>query len=344
MAQPFGPVYTMTNATAGNEIAVGLRLPNGSIRPFARFATGGAGTGSGLGSQAAIATTEDDRWLLATNPGSDELTVFRVFLGLFLLRTDIRASGGDLPTSVAVHGDLVYAMNAGSDAVSGFHLRHGQLWPIAGATYALSQVGSAPAQVGFDPDGRFLVVTERMTNRIVVFPVQLGGTLGSLVANPSAGPTPFGFLFRRDGTLVVSEAAGGTVGASTVSTYRIQRDGTLATITAAAPTNQTAACWIAIPRGGEFAYSTNTGSGSITGYAIDRLGQLTRLDASGRTGDLGMSATPIDFEFDPRGRFLFTLDSTGDQIVTLERDAQGRLRLLPGAWSVPDGAAGVLVR
>jgi 6-phosphogluconolactonase (cycloisomerase 2 family) len=344
VAQPFGAVYTMTNAPNGNEVAVHLRLPGGGLVGFGRYETGGAGTGGALDSQGALAGSRSNR-VVVVNPGSDELTLFRAFFfDLFLLRTSTVDSGGSMPTSVAIHGDLVYALNAASDSISGFRIRGHRLRPIAGATYPLSQAGAGAAQVGFSPDGRWIVVTERMTDTIGVFEVHDDGTLGNARFNPSAGPTPFGFLFRSDGVLVVSEAAGGAPNASSTSSYRIGMDGTLATVSGAVPTHQTAACWVAIPRGGEFAYTTNTGSGTVSGYRLDQGGTLALLEPNGVSGDLGAAARPIDFEFDPSGRFLFTLDVGGDRISTFVRRADGSLALLPGSVPVPDGSAGLLAR
>jgi 6-phosphogluconolactonase (cycloisomerase 2 family) len=342
--QLFGAVYTMTNDPSGNAVTVTMRLPNGGLLPFAEFSAAGTGTGMGLGSQGAIAASENGRILLAVNPGSNEVTLFRVFAGLFLSRQDTESSGGVRPTSVALHGNLVYVLNAGSDTIVGFRRQNGDLVAIPGATYSLSQPASAAAQVGFSPDGGFVVVTERATNKIGVFAVQPNGTLGAGNFQPSAGATPFGFLFRDDGTLVVSEAAGGAAGASVASSYRIQPSGTLTTITSAAPTNQSAACWIAIPRNGAFAYTTNTGSGTLTGYALNAAGALSPLTPSGITGDLGSAARPLDFEFDPSGRFLFVLDSAADRIETFFRLQNGDLLRLQSARNLGDGAAGLIVR
>ncbi len=342
-AQGFGAVYTLTNEPAGNAVQVTLRLPNGVLLPFASFDTTGTGTGVGLGSQGALAMSGNDKFLYAVDAGSDQVTMFHVLFGIFLLRTDTEATG-DRPTSVATHGNLVYVLNAGDDTVRGFRRTGYQLQPIAGASYPLSQAAAAGAQVGFSPDGKHLVVTERATNRIDVFAVNGNGTLGAVTFNASAGNTPFGFSFRDDGTLVVSEALGGTADASVTSTYRIQNDGTLLTISGAVPTEETAACWVAIPKQGTFAYTTNTGSGTITGYALDGAGQLTPLDANGITGDLGGSAQPIDFEFSPNGRYLFVLDAGNDRIRTFFRQLDGGLQLLATSVDVVDGTAGMVVR
>ena len=42
-----------------------------------------------------------------------------------------------------------------------------------------------------------------------------------------------------------------------------------------------------VTKNGRFAYTTNTGSGSISGYAVSADGGLTLLDADGHTGRNG---------------------------------------------------------
>jgi len=343
-AQGFGSVFTLDNDADDNRVSVALRLPGGGLFPFGAYSTGGEGTAGGLGSQGALAASQNGRVLLAVSPGSNEVSMFRVLFGVFLWRTDTEASGGEMPTSVAMHKRLVYVLNAGSDSVTGFRRVGSNLVPIPGATYGLSQAGAAAAQVGFSPDGDYLVVTERATDTIGVFPVLPNGRLGAGNFQPSAGQTPFGFAFRNDGTLVVSEAAGGAAGASEVSSYRICGGGDLQVVTGAADTNESAACWIAIPRNGQFAYTTNTGDGTVTGFALGGVGDLSLLDADGVTGDLGGSAAPIDAAFSRNGRLLYVLDAGEDRIRAFYRHNDGSLTPLPVSLPLEDGAAGLLAR
>lgn len=343
-AQGLGTVFTLDNDAGGNEVSVQLRLPDGSLFPFGSYATDGTGTGAGLGSQGALAASNNGRVLLAVNPGSNELTMFRVLFGVFLWRQDTEGTDGVRPTSVAMHHDLIYVLNAGSDTVRGFRRMGSNLVPIPGAIYGLSQAGAAAAQVGFSPNGEWLVVTERATDTLGVFPVLPNGMLGAGNFQPSAGQTPFGFLFRGDGTLVVSEAAGGAAGASTASSYRIGPGGALQIVSSAVATNQSAACWIAIPRSGQFAYTTNTADGTISGFALDGAGALSLLAPSGISGNLGPSARPIDFDFTTNGQFLYVLDSAGDRISAFRRQNDGSLVPLATVAAVAAGSAGLLAR
>src|SRR5207249_7929677 len=157
------PIFT--NQVAGNSVAVFARAADGTLSAAGSVATGGTGTGAGLGSQGALALSDDGRWLFAVNAGSNDVSVFRVGRdGLSLL--DRTSSGGTRPISLTVHGHVLFVLNAGGDGnISGFALgTTGALTPISGSTRSLSGTNVGPAQVSFSPDGRRLVVTEKTTN------------------------------------------------------------------------------------------------------------------------------------------------------------------------------------
>ena len=125
-----GAVFSLTNATSGNQVVVFDRRADGSLNPRRSFATGGTGSGGDLGNQGALALSDSGQWLLAVNPGSDSVSVFLVF-GNYLLRTEIEPSGGVRPVSVTIEDDVVYVLNAGSDSLQGFRLSiYGRLTPI----------------------------------------------------------------------------------------------------------------------------------------------------------------------------------------------------------------------
>lgn len=342
-----GAVYTLTNEAAGNRVAVFDRGADGALTAAGTYATGGLGTGGGLGSQGAVILTDNDRFLLAVNAGSDDISSFRVdHDGLTLV--DTVASGGDRPIGLTAHGDLVYVVNAGgSGNISGFTLgADGDLTPIAGSTRPLTTAASGPAQVEFSPDGGVLAVTEKATNVIGTYTVDGDGIATGPVSHASAGATPFGFAFGKRGDLIVSEAFGGAPGASAVSSYDMSPDGGLTTITASAATGQTAACWIAISGNGKFAYTTNTGSGSVTGYRIGNDGALTILDAGGVTGSTGAGTAPIDLDFSRNSRFLYVLNGSGGgaEIDGFAAGSDGSLTPVATATGLPGSSVGLAVR
>ena len=90
------------------------------------------------------------------------------------------------------------------------------------------------------------MVSEKGTNSLSVYAIGADGVASGPVSTTSSGPTPFGFGFDQTGTLVVSEAFGGGVGASAVSSYHVARGGAISLVSGSVPTTQTAACWIAV--------------------------------------------------------------------------------------------------
>ena len=71
-------MYALTNAPTGNAVMVWDRADDGSLTPAGSYATGGLGSGAGLGSQGAIVLSKDNRWLFAVNAGSNDISSFQV--------------------------------------------------------------------------------------------------------------------------------------------------------------------------------------------------------------------------------------------------------------------------
>lgn len=344
-----GAVYTMTNDASGNEVITFHRTARGHLVPGGIFSTGGLGSGDGLGNQGALVLSEDNRWLFVVNPGTNDISVFRVTRdGLELV--DRQPSGGVRPISVTVDRDLLYVLNAGGavgdvDSITGLVVgRHGSLSPLNGSLRALSAVNTGPAQVSFSPKGRFLVVTEKGTSLIDTWRVGHDGLASDFVANNSEGSTPFGFAFGKRGVLIVSEAAGGAPDGSSLSSYFFQGNGMLDVASSAVPTTETAACWVVVSNDGRYAYTTNAGSGTVSGYRISFDGTITLLDADGVTGDTGAGSAPIDMALSNNGRFLYTLNSGDQTIGAFKVHADGSLSQLQGANGLPVGANGLAAR
>src|SRR5215471_11510338 len=114
-ADSAGAVYTMTNAASGNAVVAYERSADGTISRPQTFPTGGAGLGAGLGSQGALALSEDGHWLLAVNAGSNDVTVFSAGEDGLVSRSRT-ASGGTMPISVTMRGGVVFVLNAGGSA------------------------------------------------------------------------------------------------------------------------------------------------------------------------------------------------------------------------------------
>jgi 6-phosphogluconolactonase (cycloisomerase 2 family) len=338
-----GAVFTLSNSAAGNAVIAFARSADGSLTPAGSFATLGNGTGAGLGSQGAVALSDDGQFLFAVNAASNSVTSFAVD-GSSLTRVNTVASGGTLPISLTTHGDILYVLNAGgTENITGFAIGStGALTLLPGSSRPLTGTGVGPAQVGFDPSGRWLVVTEKNTNLIDVYAVGANGYASAPVVNPSAGQTPFGFAFNQQGVLIVSEAFGGAVDASAVSSYTLGTGGALSVVSASVPTTETAACWVAVTNNGKFAYAANTGSASVTGFEV-RKATLAILDADGKTGNTG--TTPIDAAVSRNSQFLYTLTVGSHSISAFAaRQNDGSLSEVGGAAGLPVGTIGLAAK
>jgi 6-phosphogluconolactonase len=334
MAHGGGALYTQTNDPAGNVVQRFDRAADGSLTPAGAFSTGGAGLSTLGGRQGAVELSDSERTVYAVNAGSGTVTTFRVKHG-GLDRRAVVASGGVAPTSVDEHDGRVYVLNSGGvPNVTAFAARrHGALHPVASRDLP-GALGAA--QVSVAPDGRHVVVSERLSNRLETIAVDRSGRLGAPVITASSGAVPFGFAFGRGDQIVVSEA-----GASTVSSYRVG-DG-LSTITASLAVGQGAACWVAVSPDGRWAYTGNA-SGSISGFAIARSGSLTALNTDGLTAALVPSPRDLDFSRD--GRFLYAVSpgnaTAAAQVTGYRVGADGSLTQITSAPALPGitGAAG----
>ena len=340
-----GAVYTLTNAADGNEVVAYRRAADGSIHYEGRFATGGKGSGDGLnGTTNPLILSPDHHFLFAVNGGSNQVSAFRVH-GAKLVLVDVTGSGGRRPISATVHGSLLYVLNAGQNGhpgnIAGFTIgKDGTLTPI-GTRRPLPDGAVNPSQIGFSPDGQTLVVTDKPTNTITTYQLGSNGRPGPPNVQESAGMTPFGFDFTDRGMLLVSEAFGGQADSSATSSYSLMPDGTISVIDASVPTMETAACWIRVNMNSRYAYTTNTASGTITGYRVSAEGELSLLEADGISADVGDGSTLLDLDI-TEDDFLYVHAGGFGQIVAYKVMPGGALEMIEGRGTgLPPNAVGV---
>src|SRR5258708_24913116 len=130
-----GAVYTLNNSNSGNAVLAFNRSADGQIVFAGMAATGGTGTGTGLGNQGALAIDAANQFLFAVNAGSNDISIFRIRAnGLRLV--DRIPSGGKQPISLTVSRKVLYVLNngaavGGSDTIAGFGVgADGHLKPI----------------------------------------------------------------------------------------------------------------------------------------------------------------------------------------------------------------------
>ena len=342
-----GDVYVMTNKPSGNSVMVFHRDADGSLTFEGSFASGGNGTGTGadpLGSQGALTLSQNNRLLFAVNARSDSVSVFAVSGDQLTLLNTV-ASGGTMPVSMTVREKLVYVLNAaGTPNISGFTIdpETSQLVPLADSTQNLpGGASAAPAQVAFRPHGGVLVVTEKATNLIDTFTTE-DGVAQPGVSFASNGSTPFGFAFGHDDLAIVSDATGGPGGTSALSSYKVQGSGDLELITPALGDTQKAACWVVVSQNARFAYTTNTGSNTISSYTVSEDGSLTLLDAV--AASTGAGSVPIDMALSNNSRFLYVRNGGNGMVDGFRVQGDGSLTFVTNATGVPSGAQGLAAR
>ena len=347
-----GAVYVLTNQPE-NAVAAFDRAPDGTLTSVGTFSTGGAGNPVAqpgdpptdpLASQGAL-ILGDNQLLFAVNAGSNEISVLAIGKdGLTLV--DKVSSGGTRPISLTVHENLLYVLNEGGDPnITGFTVSDsGELTPLAGSTRPLTAGSAAdPAEVSFRNDGALLAVTEKAANLIDVYVVGSNGVAGPPNPNPSNGITPFGFAFDQRHHLISSEAFGGAPNGAAVASYTTALNGTLdVTSTGSTHDLQTAACWIVITNNGHYVYTTNTGSGSVSNYAVDSNGLLTLLNSV--AANIGAMSAPIDMALNNSSRYLY-VHSAGLQTVEAFRvETDGSLTHIGSIGGLPFAAQGIAAR
>lgn len=349
-----GHVYVNDNTAGTNTIGAFDRHADGTLTPElgSPFAAGGAGTGAGLASQGALQISPDGQFLIATDAGSNQISVLRIKNdgSLRLVRDGVVSSRGVLPVSVAIHDDLVYVANSGNgdSNYTGFRLDgDGRLEPIPGSTVALPD-GSAPGDVLFNGNGTKLAGARVGTSQIDSFTVGSDGRLTAAPASPfpAQGLGPFGSEFRptNPDQLFVSNAHNVGAGTGTISAFRDSGNGTLSPIGSSPFADlQTAPCWVEISHDGQFLFTVNTGSGTISRFSIARGGALTLLGSTPVKSASGVGA--VDLRLSPDGRLLFVDESKIGAVGAFAVHGGDLTELASSPTSLPAGAtpAGIVV-
>jgi 6-phosphogluconolactonase len=348
-----GNVYVNDNTAGTNTIAAFTRRSDGTLTPLAGspFLAGGAGTGSVVGSQGSLQVTEDSRYLLAADAGSNQVSVLRILSdgSLRPVHGSPVWSGGIRPVSIAVHENLVYVANAGDGFTgsnyTGFVLGDsGRLRPIAGSTVALANTAN-PGDILFNSTGRNLIgvevgTTDPSTFLIDSFVVKHNGRLVPAVGSPFAAQAagPFGSEFSpvNPSRLYVSNAHGGA-GNGSVSAFSAAADGRLTSIGGSPYADgRTAPCWVEITHDGKYLFTVNTGSTDISSYRIKGDGSLSLLGTTPFSSGTGIR--PFDARLDPAGANLYVVDAALNAVSGFAVSGGSLSELAQSPFGLPAGA------
>ncbi len=400
-----GAVFAMSNARDGNTVVAYYRDADGTLTEQGRYATGGTGSGSFedtanglvLGTSKGEAAPNNlieladggQQLLFATNAGSNSISVFQVNPdGLDLV--DVERSNGEKPVSVTVNDGLAYVLNSGeknddlfdadgnvidncttgkAPTVTGFTLSAGgDLSPIKGSTRKLvsKQATSGCAQVSFTPDGKTLVVTERLAqpnrlgqtrsdNEVVddegvidTWVVGRNGRLQRPRVFDATGQGPFGFTFLKNGALLTTEQFDGPNGPGRggAASYTTGPSGVIAPSSGSVRNGGTDTCWFVAADSQTIGFATSFfGEGRISSYALDGDGIAGLIDpvATSATDDAtadGVELGSSDLSFSGESEYLYQLNSLNGTINVWANDGSGSLTFVEQQTPFPQPAFG----
>lgn len=337
-------LFVETDATTGNTVLSYQRATDGTITFAGRYSTGGDGaTAAGasadpLASQGGLTLVNDNKVLIATNPGSDTVTVFSVD-GTTLDLVQQISSQGLFPDSVAVDGRLVAVLNAGgAGSVAEYALAGDKLVALAGQVRSLGLSNTTPpeflhgaGQVGYTPDGRHLVVTTKLsTNAYDVFSVGDHGTLGATpVVTSSVNAWSFSFTFDHAGNVVATEASN-----SSLTTYHVNADGSLTPLGSVSD-GAAALCWVSTSNG--YFFGSNAGSATVSTFDESNTGAPELVNATGASAHAGTTDSVVS----PDSRFLYVESGGAGTVDAFSIGSGGSLTPIETIFDVPVGSEGI---
>jgi 6-phosphogluconolactonase (cycloisomerase 2 family) len=337
-------LFVETESASGNNVLSYSRASDGTISFAGSYATGGFGataagaTADPIASQGGLTLINNNSELVATNAGSDTVTVFAVD-GTHLIWLQQVASQGQFPVSVASHGDLVSVLNSGgTGSVAQFRL-FGDFLVTQGAQVRNLGLSNAnppdfhhgAGEVAYTPNGQHLIITTKQsTNAFDVFSVGFNGTLG---ANPvvtlSNFPLPFSFVFDSAGNVVSAEA-----GNSSVNTYVVNASGSLTSL-GSAPDGQSALCWISGANG--YFFGSNAGSGNVSSFTENASGAPQLVNATAAVAHAGT----IDSAVSPDGQTLYVESGGQGTVDAYSIGAGGTLTQIETIFNIPVASEGI---
>lgn len=337
-------LFVETDSSSGNQILSYRRAADGTISLANSYSTYGLGataqgaTADPLASQDGLTLINDGQELVATNPGSDTITIFAVD-GTHLAYLQQVSSDGQFPVSVAASGRHLSVLNAGgAGAVVQFRLFGGFVDPDSAQVRSLGLSNTnppnylaSPGEVGYTPNGQQLIVTTKAsTSSFEDFSVGYHGQLGlSPVITAANNAVPFAFVFDAAGQLVATEASN-----SSVSVYTVHANGTLSSL-GTVTDGAKALCWIATSNG--YFFGDNAGSGTVSSFDESGAGAPQLVAATAATAHAGTTDSTVS----PDGSFLYVESGGAGTIDVYGIQSGGVLVQLETIFNVPVAAEGI---
>ncbi|KAM0481895.1 hypothetical protein ACHAPX_003224 [Trichoderma viride] len=345
-----GAVFALTNAV-NNAVIAFNRNADGTLTKTGEYPTGGHGQGVDFDSQGGLQLSADHKFLYAVNPASDEVTVYAVNGSSLKKIQSIYA--GDQPLSITLSNNgFAYAMDGSvaSTGIFGFKVNQqtGTLSPITNSTIATSTPIGVPGTVTFSPDGRTLILTNKVGSTIDQYSVAANGDAVLETTYASSGLRPFGAIFGKSNTLYVVESGLPALGNAGLSTYNLNKADTnplLKPVTKSEKNQQTDGCWVIVTPDEKFAFTASFITNAISSYKVAANGTATLIKEVAASP--GEGTEPVDLALSADGQYLYNLQRGGGAISGWKIQADGSLKTLSNSFGagqgipVGDGASGL---
>jgi 6-phosphogluconolactonase len=243
---------------------------------------------------------------------------------------------GWFPQEMAIDplGRFVYTANSDDNSISMFTINQstGALTPTAPATVSTVVPGNIlwdPSFVTVDPGGKFLYLTESITNGAAILMFSIDQPTGLLTPTSPAtvyvGGWPWQIVITPSGKFAyVVNNTTGSGGALGVWQYTVDSaTGILTPNTPAAVASGNGPTGIAVDPTSRFAYVVNRQDSTVTMYTIDPdTGNLTlNPSATNQTATIATGAQPFRISVDPTGKFVYvTNEESAESIYTINSD------------------------
>jgi 6-phosphogluconolactonase len=268
-------------------------------------------------------------------PGSEgTITSFAIEPATGTLKTlNTVQTGGGGPCHLAIDtkAKALFVANYGSGSVASFRLepdgrigsRIDFIQHKGSSTDPKRQRGPHAHAVVLSPDGRFLLVPDLGTDKVLSYPVSSDGHLTNsepkaVSVKPGSGPRHVAFHPNGRYVYALNEMGSSVVvfvyDSATGELREVQNIRTLAPDFS----GENNSAEIAVDRAGRFVYATNRGDDTLTVFAIDgSKGTLTEVQRVSTGGKI-----PRSFSLDPTGRYLLAANQNSDNIVAFRVDAK----------------------
>jgi 6-phosphogluconolactonase len=252
------------------------------------------------------------------------------------------SDGGFTSLAISPSGKLIAGASYGGGSAS--------LFPInadgsVGAEVDVFDFGGGAQShgVGWDPTGKFLLVTTKGADAVQQLKAADNGTL--LANTPQSVPTapdsgPRHVAVHPSGKLAFVVTENG----STVIPYQLSAAGTLTagTVVSSLPAGwdgQNTGAHVELSLDGQLLYASNRGHDSVGVFSVNQdNGALTLLQHAMVNG-----ASPHDFDVDREGKLLITANRRGNSLSVLKIGADGRLSAVGAAVPTREEPTAVLI-